>query len=134
MIPTYKHGTYLMADIYNPQKDQIHKGDTIVLKPPIDPEKSFIKRVIALPGETVMLNSGDVYINGQKLDESAYIASDIKTYGGTFLRDTQVLTVPDGQYLVLGDNRPYSSDSREWGFLPEENIVGKISFCYWNCK
>jgi signal peptidase I len=78
-----------------------------------------------------MLKNGDVYLNGNLLDESAYLKPDVKTYGGSFLKDGQTITVPPGQYFVMGDNRIYSSDSREWGFVKQDEVIGKSFFVYW---
>ncbi len=133
MTPSYKNGAYLMTSVYNPKKTVVNKGDVVIFKSLKNPQRDLIKRVIALPGETVMIQGGDVYVNNQKLDESKYVASGIETLPGTFLQESQSVTVPGGQYFVMGDNRPYSEDSREWGFVPQENIVSTTSFCYWNC-
>lgn len=134
MAPTYNNGAYLITNVYDSQKSVINRGDIIVFKAPTYPQKDFLKRVVALPGETVMTQNGDVYVASQKLDENQYIAVSVKTFPGAFLKDGQSVTVPTGQYFVLGDNRPYSSDSREWGFVPQANIISKVSSCYWNCK
>lgn len=133
MTPAYGDGTYLMTKPFDEKKMVINRGDVIVFKAPPSPEKDFIKRVIALPGETIMIQNDEVLVNGQKLDESEYVGQDMQTYTGTFLQEGQSLSVPAGQYFVMGDNRPFSSDSREWGYVPQENIVSKVSFCYWNC-
>lgn len=132
MSPTYNNGTYLMTSPYNAQKMVINRGDVIVFKALTEPEKDFIKRVIALPGETIMLQSGEVIVNGQKLDETGY-TQGAQTFAGAFLQEGQSMSIPAGQYFVMGDNRQFSSDSREWGFVPQANIVSKASFCYWNC-
>src|SRR6185437_12695086 len=89
------------------------------------------KRVIGTPGDTVMLQDGDVYLNGKKLDQSAYLKSTVKTYGGSFLKDGETITVPPDEYFVMGDNRPYSSDSREWGFVKRSAFIGESLFIYW---
>ncbi len=134
MSPTYKNGTYLATKLYLQKKDTLQRGDIIIFKSPQNPNQDLIKRVIGLPGEPVFLQNGAVYINGQSLDESKYLSSDTKTTGSTFLSDGQTITVPYKQYLVLGDNRLHSTDSRQWGFVPEANLISKVSFCYWNCK
>lgn len=134
MAPNYNNGMYLMTKIVGPNNIAVERDDVIVFKSPKNPEVEYIKRVIGLPGETVMLKSGEVYINGKKLDESKYLSPGVQTYAGAFLAEGQTQTIPAGQYFTLGDNRPHSSDSREWGFVPQENIISKVAFCYWNCS
>jgi signal peptidase I len=106
-------------------------GDVIVFKAPIDAEKDFIKRVIGVPGDKIRLQDGKVYRNGQLLNESAYLSPTVETHGGGFLRDGEDLIVPEGNYFVLGDNRPFSSDSREWGLLKRDLVIGVSLFVYW---
>jgi signal peptidase I len=130
MYPTFKNGEYILTNLIALKTNGIQRGDVIVFKAPVDNEKDFIKRVIGLPGDTVMLRVGFVYLNGKKLDESAYLSSDVRTYGGSFLKDGQPYTVPDGNYIVFGDNRPFSSDSREWGLLTRGAVIGKSMFVY----
>jgi len=131
MFPTFKNGEYILTDLISLRFGTLQRGDVIVFIAPPDHEKDFIKRVIGLPGETVMLHDGFVYINGNKLDESAYLGPDVRTYGGAFLRNDQSLVVPPGEYFVMGDNRLYSSDSREWGLLSRSAVIGKSLFVYW---
>jgi signal peptidase I len=106
----------------------IERGDTVVFWYPQDPSKSYIKRVIATPGDRVQVDGGQVYVNGQALAE-AYVPSENRDY--TSWRDGQEQVVPDGKYFVLGDHRNQSSDSRMWGYVPRENIYGKAVFVYW---
>lgn len=96
-----------------------------------DSEKDYIKRVIGLPEDSVFVKDGDVYVNDKKLDESVYLKSEVKTYGGSFLKEGEAVVVPQDQYFVLGDNRPYSSDSREWGFVKKSAIIGTSFYVYW---
>lgn len=131
MYPTFKNGEYILTNLIALRTNGVQRGDVIVFKAPPDREKDFIKRVIGLPGDTVLLKDGFVYINDKKLDESAYLHSDVRTYGGSFLKDGEPYTIPAGNYIVMGDNRPFSSDSREWGLLPANMIIGKSFFVYW---
>ncbi len=103
------------------------RGDIIVFKPPIDTNIPYVKRVIGLPGDTIDLRDGMVVVNGKVLDEPY-------AFGQTTVRSGQVrfpFRVPQGQIFVLGDNRPVSGDSREWGAVPEDNIVGKVMLKFW---
>lgn len=103
----------------------IQRGDIVVFRYPKEPAKSFIKRVIGLPGEWVMIEAGKVFLNGRPLEEfyldPRYIDHD--TFGPR--------QVPPDSYFVLGDHRNSSNDSRSWGFVPIENIYGKAIFRYW---
>lgn len=131
MYPTFKNKEYILTNLIVLRYEDPKRGDVIVFKAPTDKEKDFIKRVIGLPGNSVMLKDGFVYINGAKLDESAYLASDVRTYGGATLHEGEPFIVPPDKYIVMGDNRPYSSDSREWGLLKKSEVIGKSFFVYW---
>lgn len=131
MLPTFLDKEYILTNIIALKFGSPKQGDVIVFKAPNDPEKDFIKRVIGVPGDTVMIRNGDVYVNGILLDQSAYLNPGVKTYGGSFLRENTPVTVLPDSYFVLGDNRSGSSDSREWGFVPLDNIKGKSFFVYW---
>lgn len=133
MYPTFKNKEYILTNIIAVKINlPLKHGDVIVFHAPTDKEKDFIKRIIGMPGDTVAVKDGYVYLNGKKLDESAYLDDTRKTYGGAFLRDgADPITVPEGSLIVMGDNRPYSSDSREWGFLTYGGVIGKSFFVYW---
>lgn len=133
MSPNYIDREYVLTRIVNTHIYSPKRGDVIIVHSPTDPEKDFIKRVIGLPGESVMVQNGDIYINNQKLDESKYISQSVKTYAGAFLHEGQPVIVPQDMYFVLGDNRSNSSDSREWGFLKKNAIVSTALFCYFGC-
>ena len=116
----------------------LRRGDVVVFKYPEEPERDYIKRVIGLPGEKLELKDKKVYINGQPLDEP-YVhflfppgAEDES--GEDF--DVRVkygpVTVPAGHYFMMGDNRDNSQDSRIWGFVPRENIIGRPLLIYWS--
>jgi len=106
----------------------VRRGDTVVFWYPADTSKSYIKRVIGLPGDRIRIVHGQVYVNGSLLAED-YVAEanrDSITWA-----DGREVRVPDGDYFVLGDHRNSSSDSRAWGWVPRENIYGKAVFVYW---
>ncbi|MBI3933844.1 MAG: signal peptidase I [Acidobacteria bacterium] len=105
--------------------ENIHRGDVVVFWYPGDPTKSYIKRVIGLPGDTVEVHRGEVYVNGEMLDEP-YILSEYR--GSQSVRPTRVGA---GEYYVLGDHRNSSNDSRVWGTLPRQFIYGKAELIYW---
>jgi signal peptidase I len=107
-------------------KEPIKRGDIVVLLYPDDPSKSYIKRVVGLPGEEINVENGKLYINGMQNDEpyldSEYISSD--SMPGS-------VHVKEHHYFVMGDNRRNSSDSRYWGLVPEKYIYGKAIFRYY---
>lgn len=131
MHPTFKDQQYVLTSLISLRLGEIKRGDVIVFQAPIDPNKDFIKRVIALPGETISLKNGEYYVNNVVLDESSYLKLDVKTYPGAFLREGQDVLVPKDEFFVSGDNRSNSSDSREWGLVPKNVIIGKSFFVYW---
>jgi signal peptidase I len=109
-----------------------HRGDIIVFKtPPLAKERcgaggTFVKRLIALPGETWQEKNGFVYINGKKLIEP-YVKDDRRDTGTSYPQRT----IPEGQYFMMGDNRTQSCDSREWGPVPRGNLIGEVFAVYW---
>lgn len=131
MFPSFKDSEYLITSVISLRLGNPKLGDVIVFKAPPEPDKDFIKRVIGIAGDKVLVKDGQVYLNGKLLNESNYLKPDVKTYAGSFLRENEEITVPFDSFFVLGDNRSYSSDSREWGFVPRKNIVGKSFFVYW---
>lgn len=131
MFPNFHDKEHILTDLVSLRFNNPKRGDVVVFKAPPDPEKDFIKRVIGVPGDSVSLKDGDVYINGKLLDESVYLKPDVKTYGGSFLGDGQSITVPQDSYFVMGDNRSNSSDSRAWGFIKTGDIIGRSLLVYW---
>jgi len=103
----------------------IQRGDMVVFWFPLDPSKSYIKRVIALPGDTVEIQNGVVIVNGKPLVED-YVPEEYRDY-----QSRPPIRIPEGQYYVLGDHRSSSNDSRSWGTVPRQNIYGKAVFVYW---
>lgn len=131
MLPNFFDKQYVLTNIIVLKFEKPKLGDVIVFKAPPDPEKDYIKRVIGLPGDTVMIENGNVFVNGKVLDQSGYLPPTVKTYGGSFLKEGASVTVPAASYFVLGDNRGGSSDSREWGFVPLKYVIGKSLYAYW---
>ncbi len=122
MEPTFVSGEYVMVNRLSYRLGAPQRGDVIVFHFPGNPQEEYIKRVIGLPGDDVLVRNGQVYINGQPLDES-YIHVKMD-YTGTW-------HVPEGQLFVLGDNRNNSSDSHDWGTVPMSYVVGKAILVYW---
>lgn len=103
----------------------IHRGDVVVFWYPKDRSKSFIKRVVGIPGDEVEIRYGVVYVNGVRIREP-YLQPEFRDHGSLPSQ-----RVSPGQYFVLGDHRNSSNDSRNWGCVPEELIYGKAIFSYW---
>ncbi len=110
--------------IFNPP----NRGDIVVFEPPGASSDPYIKRIIGLPGETVEIRNSTVYIDGQALDED-YTAGSTSWRGGG--NDDSALVIPEDEYFVLGDNRDNSSDSRSFGTVPKDDIIGKSWIAYW---
>jgi signal peptidase I len=135
--PVQVEGTSMMPSLVDQERifiskfpyklgiERIERGDTVVFWFPSDPAKSYIKRVIGVPGDRVSIEDGIVYVNGRRIEES---------YVPVEYRDRQSLRevmVTEDSYFVLGDHRSSSSDSRNWGLVPRRNIYGRAVFVYW---
>jgi len=107
-----------------------HRGDIIVFVYPVDPTKDFIKRLIAVGGETVQIKDGAIYINGREVTDPR-IKRTYYYNRGDYGAEGQVVNVPPGYVFVMGDNSASSYDSRFWGFVPESNIIGKADIIFW---
>jgi signal peptidase I len=130
MMPNFRDGEFLLTEKVTYYARSPTRGDVVVFMPPVSNTDEFIKRVIGLPGEKVMLKDGRVYINDRMLPES-YIKDGVVTSGGPFLADGTEFTVPPGEYFVMGDNRPNSSDSRYWGPITKKVMTGRAWISYW---
>jgi signal peptidase I len=129
MMPNFQDREFLLTEKVTYYLRDPKRGDVVVFAPPSSDTDEFIKRVIGLPGERIMVKDGRVYINGNLLEEN-YIGG-ITTNGGSFLKDGQEYTVPANQYFVLGDNRQNSSDSRYWGPITKKMVSGRAWVAYW---
>lgn len=134
----------------------IKDGDIIVFLSPIEPGLHVVKRIIGIPGDRIRLRNGIVYRNGQRVDEENYVIRSSHNYVpyrdefpavppdvnsglaaewmitmSTYLKDNEIV-VPPNSYFAMGDNRDVSFDSRYWGFIPRENIIGRPMFIYWS--
>src|SRR5262245_19725731 len=109
----------------------LHRGDIVVFVSPIEPSTDLIKRVIAIPGDTVEIRNKELYVNGEKVpDEHAYFSDS--TIVTTPRDNMKPMQVPEGKFFVMGDNRDRSYDSRFWGFANIADIKGKATFVYWS--
>jgi signal peptidase I len=124
MDPSFETWDYLVIDKLTYHFEEPHRGEVVVFRYPYDPNRSFIKRVIGLPGETVILQGNTVIIKNTE-NPGGFIVDE--PYIATINERPSDMTVTLGsdQYFVMGDNRRASADSRSWGALPRENIVGR---------
>ena len=127
MEPTFFNGTYLIVDEVSYRFSAPERGDIVVFRFPQDPSQRFIKRVIGLPGETIEIEDGKVVIYNQGVEhQDAFVLEEAYLAGGT--PGNSKLELSEGEYYVMGDNRSFSSDSRSWGSVPRDNIIGKVFF------
>lgn len=134
MMPTLLPGDHLITDRQYTRNAKPQRGDVIVFRYPPDPRKNFIKRVIAAEGDTVEIVDKRVRLNGALIDEPYALHTDHAVLGLAEGRRDNIppLTVPEGKYFVLGDNRDDSHDSRYWGFVDSKDIKAKALYIYWS--
>ena len=129
MVPTMHNGDYLITEKVSYRFRSPKQGEIIVLKNPRNESQDFIKRIIAVPGDTLQIAGSFVYINGTALKEE-YLPAGTVTSAGAFVREGDIIKAGDNQYFVFGDNRDHSSDSREWGPVTKEEVIGRAFFRY----
>lgn len=129
MEPSFENGDYLIVDEITYRLRPPQRGEVIVFKYPNNTSQRYIKRIIGLPGETVEIKDGKIIIFNQKgeqvLKESDYLSQSVYTAGAI------MTTLNENEYFVLGDNRFVSSDSRRWGTLPRNDIIGRVLLRAW---
>jgi signal peptidase I len=125
MAPALVDGERILVNKFLYRIHSIDRGDVVVFWYPEDPEVSFIKRIVGLPGDRIEINSGMVFVNGQPVREP-YVRADFADDRSYPPREVRA-----GHYFVLGDNRQGSNDSRSWGLVPERYIYGKAFFRIW---
>jgi signal peptidase I len=122
MLPTLRDGEFVLVNKLAYRTGTPTRGDIIVFRSTTEADLDLIKRIIGVPGDDIQIRDGHVEVNGQVLAEPYINAAP--NYSGNW-------RVPDGHLFVLGDNRNDSSDSHMWGFLPEQNVIGKALLIYW---
>jgi signal peptidase I len=128
MLPRLEDRDRLFINKFVYHIEAIGRGDVVVFHYPRDPAKSYIKRVIALPGDKIRIDRGEIWLNGKRLDER-YIPEEYRDG-----RSMAEMVVPDDSYFMMGDHRSISSDSREFGPVDRGLIYGKAVFVYWPAK
>lgn len=125
MLPMLEDKDLLFVNKFVYRFEDVRRGDVVVFLYPHDHTKSYIKRVIAIPGDDLRIDHGKVWVNGQRLEES-YVPLRFQDD-----RSQPELTIPAGNYFVMGDHRSISSDSRDFGLVARPLIYGKAAFVYW---
>lgn len=125
MLPELKNHDRLFINKFAYHFESISRGDVVVFHYPRDPAKSYIKRVIALPGDTLWIDEGRVYVNGKRIPEP-YVPAKYRD-----TRSVPEMVIPPHEYFVMGDHRSISDDSRDFGPVARNLIYGKAAFVYW---
>lgn len=140
MQPNYFTGELVLTNKLPVLFDDLHRGQIVVLQsPPVDPGKQYIKRIIGLPGEKIKIQNDQVIIfnsqhpQGFVLNEP-YLSKQTTTLGNDFIGEGQTVSIPANEYVVMGDNRDASYDSRAWGFVSRNDIIGTTYVVYWPLK
>ena len=131
MEPSFHGGDYLIIDEISYRFTAPKRGEVLVFKYPLDKSQRFIKRIIGLPGEKVDIEGGRVTITKPNGGKEILAESYITTPFSELILENNSLTLGQGEYYVMGDNRTHSFDSRNWGVLKEEDIVGRVVFRAW---
>lgn len=135
MLPTLHNKEYLITNkIVN--RIGYKRGDIVIFKYPKMPSKEFVKRLIGFPKEKIQIINSKVIIYNNEFPEGFtlkedYLAKNTLTTQNTFLKEGVIMEIPENNFFVMGDNREVSSDSRQWGFVPKENMVGQAVLRIW---
>ncbi len=126
MLPNFKNKEQLIAESLSVKLKGLERGDVVVFESPLENDKLLIKRVIGLPGESFKISGGKIYINDKVLNEDSYINSNEYTDVEKYFENDVEYSIPTDSYVVLGDNRDESTDSREWGYINTNSVIGKV--------
>ncbi|MFA9288399.1 MAG: signal peptidase I [Weeksellaceae bacterium] len=129
MEPSFQNGNYIFTSKVTYKLREPNRGDVVVFHSPKNPDIEYIKRIIGVPSDVVLIENNEVYVNGVLLTEN-YISAKTTLIPNGFVQESVPVTVPAGYYFVLGDNRPRSSDSREFGPITKESIIGTVVYRY----
>jgi len=125
--PTLKENERLILDKLTYRLEDPSRGDFVIIYSPYDKNVDYVKRIAGLPGEKIKILNCKVYINGETLEEN-YLDKNVCTRGGNIIKENSEFLIANDDYVVMGDNRSQSSDSRNFGPIKRENILGKIRF------
>lgn len=134
MVGTLLKGDFILLNRLAYVFSEPERGDVVVFEYPLEPSKDFIKRIVAAPGDRVMLKDKELYINGEKQNEPYKQTNGLMPMPDTITPKDNFaeFTLPAGKYFMMGDNRDNSYDSRFWGFVDESRIKGKALIIYWS--
>ncbi|MFH1648915.1 MAG: signal peptidase I [Patescibacteria group bacterium] len=130
MLPNFEDKEQIIAEKISVKFSDLERGEVVIFRHPEQRDKLIIKRVIGLPGETIKLDSGYVYINGEKLSED-YVKEKDTTSSGQVIKEGTEYEIAENSYIFLGDNREKSTDSRDWGAVSKDLIVGRGVLVYY---
>lgn len=130
MEPTFQSGDYILTSRITYKFRKMERGDVVVFKSPKNPDIEYIKRVIGLPGDIIMINDGEVKVNDNPLREN-YISDTTNLWDDGCIKNATPYSVPEHEVFVMGDNRPRSSDSREFCAVPVQSIIGQVFYRYY---
>jgi signal peptidase I len=129
MEPTFHNGQYIFTSKVTYKIRDPQRGDIVVFHSPQNPDVEYIKRIIGLPGDTVTISDSKVFVNGKEISEP-YISAPTTLTPENFVKNNVPVIVSDGEIFVLGDNRPRSADSREFGPIKFVSVVGQVFYRY----
>jgi signal peptidase I len=132
MIPTFMVNDKIFVDKLSYRFHEPARGDIIVFKYPLDRKKDFVKRLAGLPGDTLEIREGVLLVNGQPMVEPPFSRNhyyNVEDWG--YGKSGQIIKVPKDSFFALGDNSAHSADSRQWGFVPRSNMIGKAIMVWW---
>jgi signal peptidase I len=128
--PTLETGERIIVDKFTPRLDEYQRNEFVIIQSPGDQNIDYIKRIVGLPGEQIKISQCRVFINNQVLNEP-YLLPSVCTRGGQYLAEEKSLSIPTNYYFVMGDNRLHSSDSRDFGPIGKDKVVGKAAYRWW---
>lgn len=131
MEPSFSNGDYLLVDEISMRLREIKRGEIVVFRFPHDPSVFYIKRIIGLPEETVIVTKNTVTVKNNEHPEGFVLEENYLESGGVSGEAEASYSTKKGEYLVMGDNRSYSYDSRSWGAVPRKEIIGLVRFRLW---
>lgn len=129
MEPSFQTGNYIFTSKFTYKIRDPLRGDVVVFRSPSNNDIEFIKRIIGLPGDTIRIENQEVYVNNEIINEP-YISARTTLFTNGYLKEGEEIIIPEKHYFVMGDNRPHSSDSREFGPIEKSSFIGQVFYRY----